>query len=542
VIAGAVLRSRVRMLRNAIAATPHARRRASGRFGRNLIAIAFFVVVLGSSVGGLLAVTFKMVGEEPGGIDLAAAVLGMVLSATLVGLLALDLHEAIQTLITDSDLDLLRRAPIAPAELFAIKLGDALPKTSLLFAVVAVPAVAAFHWAFSLPWWTWLMTPILMLALWAIPMGVGTAAAFLVLRVIPARFVREALGLLSGLTFLFLWLLNFVVLPRTSASILDPGSSFRHAAETFPHRFGFSPGWWTASALASADRGISGHVVLLALAVLAVAAISLTVAARSAEANLETVRSRVLVGSARVRRAVAAQPTPTSGRPRSILSAVLARDARSLARSWTVLSDLVTAAVLWTLLPFISAPAFNAGTDKIVRAMLLALPVGLGYEIAARAIPLERHGYQWVRLAPVRALEWILAKFAGCLVVALVLLAIVATSAIIALKVPRSDVLPTMCLAVPALVLALGTGLWLGARFGDRDWTNPRAMLTPIGRAVSLALLIAQAGLWFGFVGIEELFRASLPPGTRLWLPTLVTAALLPIPIYAAAARMSSRE
>ena len=96
----------------------------------------------------------------------------MVLSATLAGLLVLDLREAIQTLITDSDLDLLRRAPIAPAALFAIKLGDALPKTSLLFAVVALPAVAAFHWAFPLPWWTWLLTPLLMFALWAIPMGV----------------------------------------------------------------------------------------------------------------------------------------------------------------------------------------------------------------------------------------------------------------------------------------------------------------------------------------------------------------------------------
>ena len=530
------------MLRNAIAATPQARRRASGRFGRNLILIVLVVAVLAFGIGGLLATMFKLVAPEPGGIDIAAAVLGMVLSATLAGLLVLDLQEAIQTLIADSDLDLLRRAPIAPAALFAIKMADALPRTSLLFAVVALPAVAAFHWAFPLPWWTWLLTPLLMFALWAIPMGVGTAVAFQLLRVVPARYVREALGLLSGLTFLLVWLVNFVVLPRMSDTLEDPSSSFRRAMESFPHRYGFSPGWWVAVALASAARGTPGHVVIPALAVLALATVSLVLAARSAEANLETVRSRVVAGSTRSRRATTAQPRPTSERPRSILSAVLARDARSLARSWTVLSDIVAAAILWTLLPFISAPAFGAANDKIVRAMLLALPVGLGYEIAARAIPLERHAYQWVRLAPVRALEWILAKFAGCLVLAFILLAIVATSAMIALKLPQSEALPTMCLAAPALVLALATGLWLGAAFGDPGWTNPRAMLTPLGRGISLGLLLAQAAIWFGFVAIEEVFRTSLPPGTRLWLPAVVTAVLLPIPIYAAAACMSSRE
>src|SRR2546425_8576004 len=182
-------------------------RRAAGKPRRELWAVAL-AVLLGAMVCVGLAALFGQLAASGATASEAGGALALVLTAALIGLLVFDLHEVVATLIADSDLELLRRAPISRLALFALKLVDALPRTSLLLVVLAVPAVVAYHAFYPLPIWAWLALPFELLVLWLIPLSVGIAASILILTLVPARRASEALGLLSTLTLFVLWLVN----------------------------------------------------------------------------------------------------------------------------------------------------------------------------------------------------------------------------------------------------------------------------------------------------------------------------------------------
>src|SRR5205085_11823710 len=89
---------------------------------------------------------------------------------------------------------------------------------------------------------------------------------------------------------------------------------------------------------------------------------------------------------------------------------------------------------------------------SLVRAMLLALTVGLGYEVAARSIPIERRGIAWSRLAPVRAHAWIAAKLAGTGLLSFAILAVAAVSTAFALGIGGRELARILCVVLPALL------------------------------------------------------------------------------------------
>src|SRR6185503_18644583 len=111
-----------------------------------------------------------------------------------------------------------------------------------------------------------------------------------------------------------------------------------------------------------------------------------------------------------------APPAAASRRPdraRALLGVAIRRDVVLVLRDWTALGDVLTAAVLWTLLPLVGVPLMSITHPVLARTMLLALTVGLGYEIASRAFPFEGRGWAWMRLGPVPALRWIVLKWAA---------------------------------------------------------------------------------------------------------------------------------
>jgi hypothetical protein len=219
---------------------------------------------------------------------------------------------------------------------------------------------------------------------------------------------------------------------------------------------------------------------------------------------------------------------------------MLLKDARLFGRDWAVLGDVVTAALLWTLLPVVAGPVHRAPTTLVARAMMLALTVGLGYEVGARAVPFEREGLAWCRLAPVRAMRWNLVKLAGGAVISLPLVLIAALTIRFALPLGWLDWAEVLTTAVAALTVALCLGLWTGWKFGDPAWTNPRAMLTLNGRLIASFLLIVQAGIWFTLMVLADRFRETLPSGLALWGPPIL-AVLAGAPLLAAATRRAGR-
>src|SRR6185503_2902021 len=152
--------------------------RGRGRGGRLR---TWIVGGLGFMLAGLVCLSFVglfgSLATAGTSAEESAVALAWLLSGALIGLLVFDLQEAVSTLVADTDLELLRRAPIAPTTLFLIKFIDAFPRTSFLLVVLVVPAVIAYHLFYALPLWMWLLFPVLILALWAIPLGLGNVVA-----------------------------------------------------------------------------------------------------------------------------------------------------------------------------------------------------------------------------------------------------------------------------------------------------------------------------------------------------------------------------
>src|SRR5262245_21838245 len=113
------------------------------------------------------------------------------------------------------------------------------------------------------------------------------------------------------------------------------------------------------------------------------------------------------------------------------------------------------------------APLGTLPGTAIARAMLLALTVGVGYEVAARALPFERDGLAWTALAPVLAERWVAARLVAVSTLAFPLLACACGAIGIWLGLAPLEWLATLALVLPALALAQILGLLTGAAFGD---------------------------------------------------------------------------
>jgi hypothetical protein len=231
-----------------------------------------------------------------------------------------------------------------------------------------------------------------------------------------------------------------------------------------------------------------------------------------------------------------------AGRAPGPWSAILRRDARLFFRDWTVLGDVLVSAALWTLFPLVSLSARDWSAPDLLRAMIVTLAVALGYEVAARSLPFEREGGAWRQLAPVPPARWALAKLTGAAAIAAPILLAVSTALALVFHVGAIEWLGALCLALPALVLALALGIMNGAVFGNPRWTDPRAMLGLSGRLIALLLLAAQLTLWFAVWLAMRAFGGALPRGAALYGPIVLGALLAIVPFFVAVRRLDRTE
>jgi hypothetical protein len=526
-----VLRGRARALRNALFGRGRARAASRPRgplYGLVLVAAAAWIAHTGLAA---LFAALARAGATPAELR---AMLALALDLALAGLLLFDLESVVSTLILDRDLDLLRRAPLRPRAILGLKLLDAAPRTVAPLVVVALPALLAFAKTHPVPATAWLAAPFALALLWAIPLGAGTALTLALLSRLPARRVRESLGLVSTVAFTGLWVLNLFVVPRIAAQAGEPLERVRALVAAAAPALALTPGGWAATLFAGADPGELARAAL-ALSGAAAASVALAAVAGARHLAIVLAAARTPVARAGARRG----PRPVAPTRVPLVLAVMRRDRLLFVRDWTVLGDVLTGALMWTLVPFLSLPLQPLHSPALVRAMLLTLSVGMGYEIAARAFPLERRGAEWMRLAPIPARSWAVARLVSTGSLALALVAIAGASLGWAGRLGPGDWLGTMALVIPALALSIAVGLWTGAEFGDPNWTNPRAVLTLGGRLVAALLVIAQVAGWLTLTAIAE--AASGASGWLfVWLPGAVAAGLCALATGAVARRLAA--
>jgi hypothetical protein len=524
-----VLRSRVRMIRNSFRRPKSARGARGSRRGHPALATGVMLLLAVLFGTGLSALFGSLAAGGAGPAD-TVPILAVVLTAALTGMLVFDVHHAVASMLLDPDLEWLRRAPLRARAMFGVKLFDSLPRTGALLVVLALPAMLSWADRYPVPAWTFVLWPVWLAALWAIPMGLGTALGMLLLKLVPVHAARPVLGLLSTLTLVLLWMANSFLLPQIVEQGESLAASLEGSGAIAPWLAAISPGHGIALSMSDAATGEARGALIGTLWLGTLGILSLALAALSASVTFGALQGALAAptGLGRKGRGVSGRRTrrtPAHG-PAGVTRAVIVRDLRLFLRDWTVLGDILTAALLWTLLPVLSTRLLTTTPALMVRAMLVALTVGLGYEIAARAVPFERRAIVWARLAPVSPGGWIRAKWLATAVIALPVFLIV--TLILAWLVPISatEWVGTLSTGLSALAVALSLGLLTGLYFGDPDWTNPRAMLTVTGRIVATGLLLAQAIGWLTWSALGWL-HPQLIGNTMIWVPPVIATAVV---------------
>ena len=514
-----VLRSRLTLARAEMFTRERGRWRVRAGLGAVVLAVAISALLTYSLTR--LFVAFAADGATA--LE-AARVLVAVFTTTALGTLLFDLHATMATLLLAPDLELLRRAPLPARTVLALKLLDALPLSSTMILALAIPTTIAFALAYPGALHVGL-APFVLATLWAIPLGLGVAVAAALVRIAPAALVREAIGLLTTVALTLTWLTNTFLLPRllSEGRMLD--GTFRSMLSQFPAPLAASPATWAVEALLA-----PWPHALVALGLLGVsAALSLALAAR--------VGARALQRGSEVIHA-----TPVAHRASRVAftvsraSAFLQRDLALYLRDWTVMSDIVVAALLWTLLPLAFIPVLPMPPVVLAHTMLVALTVGLGHEVASRALPFERDAIQWLRIAPIHPTRWVALRVPGVLVIALPLFLLGWVAVAVTLRLGPSDTANVLLQSGAALATSIAIGFWVGAAFGDPAWRHPRAMLKGTGRLVAVLLLVGQACTWLAL-------RPMLAdwPGIPATLGTLLIAAGVIFASIAGTTRVLSR-
>lgn len=104
------------------------------------------------------------------------------------------------TLLQSSDYALLYSSPLPPRAIVATKLLDATVVNSLQFAILGVPAIVACAGAVGLPWWGWLLVPLLVLLFVLLPALLTALGLLLALAIMGMRRLRGAITLANAIT------------------------------------------------------------------------------------------------------------------------------------------------------------------------------------------------------------------------------------------------------------------------------------------------------------------------------------------------------
>ncbi len=468
--------------------------RSRGGESRGLVLWWGLALLVGAMVHlGLLGL-FEMSLASGLGPAVVRELLALLLDLAFLGLWVFDLHFALSALFFDSDLDLLRAAPIPAGRLLLCKVLDSAPHTLTLLVAVALPACTAYLSVMDAPRWTWLLLPSVLFALWGMAMGPGVIGALWLGRRVPPASVRGVLAVVGALLLLSIWLLGGLAVPHVAWSEGDLTDTLR-ALSRLSGTAWASPAHWAAWALHSAATRRPGVALAWGLGLLTATFLLLWLAGRYAAVGLRDAQSAAMVRPAR-------RVIPHGGRLppplRSPLIAVIVKDLRQISRQWSVLIDVVASALLWAALPLFAAPLYPASADLILTGALVVLSAGLGYEISARSIPLERSSVALLASSPVPARTWLFAKLCTSAALSGALYLTAAATLGFGLHVPAGPALAAAAWGGLALFVSLCAGLALGAHFADFAWTNPRAMLHTSGRVAAALVLLMQMALWLG--------------------------------------------
>ena len=523
-----LLLSRLRMLRNSAL--------RSGRAARGwtlLLGLGAAAMLL---AGRSLAAAALAV-DDPGPDRIATPVAGLLGTVSVfTGVTAITF--ALGALYLARDLDPLLTSPVPPRAVLLAKLLIQLLTGVAIGAVVVTAPLATYlgnHGALSaLPW-----IGLCVVAMAVFPLLAGTWATVLAVRLLPARRVRDAGGLLVTLMIFGVTALNLVT-RGPAAFTSTPGF-------LAPDRGGVAgsallPTGWTVRAAVAAVRGDVATTLAWGLPMVLGAALLLLLTARVLEAPFVAGFQRSQEsGRGRVRRRGRAR-VAASGRPPA-WRVLLVKDLRETIRDPSQIGQLALPLALFAL--YVASPT-AVGPGRVADLppwFGVLLTAGFASLFAASGVALRGVGMEgrrlWIlRASPVDPRSVLAAKFLAGSAIAVALGLLLLGIGLIHLHLGVVDA-AGVALRLMVLVSGLvGMAVGIGAVRPRLDWTDPRRS---VGVGVSLGFLaVGSTYLGLAYLLIAAPYARGAHPATALLAATdagivllALVAAAIPLAIGA---------
>jgi len=477
-----------------------------------LVGLAFWVGVF--LLFGWLVTTFHAV--EVFGPILSRKLLEMMMLG-LFGLLCFsNVVTALSTYYLSDDLELVLSLPVSRVSFHFARLVDTISQSSWMMAFFGLPIFVAYGYAYEAGWLYVGTLLVVLPAFVLVPAGIGVATASALVRVFPARKIREALVLVGIITLV----IAFVLLRAVRPERLVDAESFENVAAYVANLQtpvpALTPPRWASDVLVAAllDKPLPG----LELGLLLTGAIAMTGLARwLTSAVYDEGRTRAQdARAARLAKAgwldvvlrVWTRPLPPVAR------SIVMKDVKTFVRDPSQWSQvfLVGSIVVITIASVAALPLdifrgpwapfwknfFAYGAHALVGFIMAAVAARFQFT----AVSNEKRGFWVVRTAPITAREFLWAKV-WPFIVPMILVG--ETLAISSTMILEADAVLVGIAAATAFGLAFGiSGVAVGMGAIWPDFKADNAARVAAGPAGVLFMVMSLL-LTFAVVSLEML-------------------------------------
>ncbi len=410
------------------------------------------------------------------------------------------LTTAVQTLYDSHDLPFLLSLPIKANRVFYMKVSETYTSAAMLPAFFTLPILVAIgiHREAGILYYFVAIASVL--ALYAIPVAIGSLVALVLMRFAPAGKVKEVA---TGLSVIFAAALVFglrLLRPEQIAT-MSPLEMIRFLKDFAEFKISWMPSSWTSEAIWAA---LDGRFGLGAFFLLAISVVSLWVVAQLAALAYSEgwIRSN---DSIKVKLDPRVRPMPFWERQLLRLHKhghLIAKDIRLMLRDpsqWSQL--LVLVALAGVYLVSISSITIEGSQSQRYRDAVATLNIaftafllsGVGIRMTYPSISLEGEGFWILRTGPLSSRELILSKFWHSLPSMIILgggLGFLATF-LMKSSSTLSFVSPIAGLCAGMVITGLGVGL--GAAFPKFDANSPSEIPMAAGGLLYIAFSLCFA-------------------------------------------------
>jgi ABC-2 type transport system permease protein len=432
------------------------------------------------------------------GLSVAQRVLETGLIVLSAGVTFSAITTAITTLYTSDDLNFLLAQPISAARVFTSKMLETYFNAAGIPTALIIPILVGIGTHFNAVWWYYPLALLAGFLVFALPVGVGSAIAVLLMRFAPVGRVREVA---TGLGVVLSASLVYLIRAARPEEFIKRISQSSEAVDDLIRQFAapsspLSPPAWAGYFIWGAMQGrfIWSIVSLLVLATVIIG-IATWLATKAYQEGwvrgLESSRVKLdptAYGPSWFERLLS---------PLGVAGQIIVKDVRLLLRDATQWSQLLTLVALAGVY-LVSVSAFTLNGEMLqssgIRAelfrnflnlMQLAFQgfvlAGVGVRLAFPAVSLEGGGFWLLKTGPINGAGIVMAKFSGSLPLTLILAIILGftSSNILALS-PLITLLSVLVAASNATVLtALGVGI--GAALPRFKSDNPAEVAVSAG-------------------------------------------------------------